>query len=79
MRTTVRLNDDLLKEVRRYAAERNTTMTRIIEEALREKLARKSGATRQRFTLRTFNGGGLQPGVNLDDNAGTRDSMDGLA
>lgn len=78
MRTTVRLNDDLLKEVRRYAAERNTTMTRIIEEALREKLARKSGATRQRFTLPTFNGGGLQPGVNLDDNAGTRDIMDGL-
>ena len=79
MRTTVRLSDELLKEIKRYAAERNLTMTRVVEEALREKLARKSGHKRRRFELPTFNGGWLQPGVNLDDNAGTRDIMDGLA
>ena len=77
MRTTVRLDKTLMREAKRYAAEHNKTLTKIIEEALREKLTRKQPEL-QIFELRTFDGGGLQPGVNLDDNAATRDLMDGL-
>ena len=66
-----------MREVKRYAAKRDTTLTKVIEEALREKLARKQPEP-PTFELRTFHGGGLQPGVNLDDNAATRDLMDGL-
>ena len=77
MRTTVRLDEALMREAKRYATEHDKTLTKIIEEALREKLARKQPEP-QIAELRTFDGGGLQPGVNLDDNAATRDLMDGL-
>lgn len=77
MRTTVRLDDTLMREVKRYAAEHDKTLTKIIEEALREKLVSERPEP-QVFELRTFDGGGLQPGVNLDNNAATRDLMDGL-
>ncbi len=66
-----------MREVKRYAAKQDTTLTKVIEEALREKLACKQLES-PTFELRTFDGGGLQPGVNLDDNAATRDLMDGL-
>jgi hypothetical protein len=80
MRTTVRLNDTLLKDVKRLAAEKDTTLTALIEEALREKLARQAvHGERKPFKLRTFDGGGVQPGVDLDNNALVRDIMDGLA
>lgn len=77
MRTTVRL-DELLQDAKRYALETNQTLTRVLEEALREKLARhKELAAREPFKLRTFNGGGLQPGVELDNNAALLDLMEG--
>lgn len=77
MRTTVRLDETLMREAKRYAAEQEKTLTKVIEEALREKLRRKP-CKPQHFELRTFDSGGLRPGVNLDDNAATRDLMDGL-
>jgi predicted transcriptional regulator len=78
VRTTVRLDEKLMHRVKRYALEHNKTLTAVIEDALREKLASRTDLQKQRFELRTFDGGGLQPGVDLDDNAGTRDVMDGL-
>jgi hypothetical protein len=76
MRTTIRLDDDLLREAKVYAAARGLTVTRLIEDALREALARRRTATaRPRLRLRTFNGQGLQPGVNLDSNAALLDLM----
>lgn len=77
MRTTVRLDETLMREAKRYAAEQDKTLTKVIEEALREKLTRKRTEPRI-VKLRTFDGGGLQPGVDLDDNTATRDLMDGL-
>jgi predicted transcriptional regulator len=41
MRTTVRLDEDLLSEVKRLAAEERTTLTAMLEKALREMLARR--------------------------------------
>jgi hypothetical protein len=74
LRTTIRLRADLLKAAKRYALEHDTTFTALVEAALEEKLTARPVP----FTPRTFDGGGLQPGVNLDDNAATRDLMDGL-
>lgn len=42
MRTTVAINDKLAAEAKRLAAERNTTLSEIINEALRERLARST-------------------------------------
>ena len=70
MRTTVRLDDDLLREVKRFAAERQLTLTAVLEQSLREMLAlRKKLASREPVRLPTFKGRGLQPGVDLDDSA----------
>lgn len=78
MRTTVRLPDDLLKEAKRRAAERGTTLTALIEEALRETLSRgREGESRaEPVSLTTAGGTGVQPGVDLDDSAGLLDLME---
>jgi hypothetical protein len=70
MRTTIRLDDDLLAEVKQIAARSNKTMTAVIEDALRQMLARQRKAEeRTPVRLTTVSGGGLQPGVDLDDSA----------
>jgi hypothetical protein len=77
MRTTVRLDDALLQEVKRFAAEEQKTITAVLEQALREMLARRQQLRhRPRVHLPTFKGGVLQPGVDLDDNAALIDLMD---
>lgn len=71
MRTTIRLDEDLLAQVKQTAAGSGRTMTSVIEDALREMLARQR-TTEERAPVRltTASGGGLQPGVDLDDSAG---------
>ena len=77
MRTTIRLDDGLLDEIRRLAAEHKKTLTAIIEESLRERLARsRSTSVGQRTRLTTAGQGGVLPGVDLDDSASLLDIMD---
>lgn len=76
-RTTVRLDPGLLLDAKAAAAAAGQTLTRLLEESLREKLARKSSRGRPtRVRLPTSGRGGLQPGVDLADNAAVRDVMD---
>ena len=76
MRTTIRLDDDLLVRAKRAAIERGTTLTALIEDALRRALAPDAAQTRERVMLSTFRGDGLRPGVDLDDTASLLDVMD---
>ena len=77
MRTTVRLDPALLRAAKRYAAEAGTTLTALIEDGLREVLARKKSAQHAApVQLPTFRGNGLRPGISLDDSARLRDVMD---
>jgi hypothetical protein len=78
MRTTINLDDYLLTEAKRLAQETGTTLTAVIEDALRERLARRAMPARSEgvFRLHTFTGHGLQPGVDLDSSAALRDLMD---
>ena len=70
MRTTIRLEDDLLIEIKQIAARSDKTLTSVIEDALREMLARRQRTEeRAPVKLTTASGGGLQPGVDLDDSA----------
>lgn len=76
MRTTVRLPDALMREVKAYAAERGLTLTRLIEDALREVLARREAADGPTpAPLPTDGAGGLLPGVDLDDVSGLEERM----
>lgn len=79
MRTTINLDDDLLHAAKVRAAERRTTLTALIAQALRRELADVgSTGSRERIRLRTFAGSGVQSGIDLADNASVRDAMDGL-
>lgn len=79
MRTTINLDDDLLHAAKVRAAERRTTLTALIAQALRRELADDASSESQaRVRLRTFAGDGVLPGVDLTDNASVRDAMDGL-
>jgi len=78
MRTTIRLDEKLLREAKRLAAESGTTLTALIEESLREWIARKKAGTRTRPPVRvhTAGKGGVRPGVDLDDTASLVDLME---
>jgi hypothetical protein len=76
MRTTIRLDDDLLAKAKKAALERGTTLTAVIEDALRRALAPGSQERGNPFSVPTFRGDGLRPGVDLDDTASLLDAMD---
>ena len=71
MRTTLNLDDELMRTVKRRAAESGQTMTQIIEAALRDMLRRPSpdelGTEFRWVTVR----GRVRPGVDIAD----RDSL----
>jgi hypothetical protein len=76
MRTTVRLDEHLLAEAKKHAAESGRTLTAVLEQALRESLARRSRQSRARpVRLKTVKGSGTRPGVDLDDSAALLDLM----
>lgn len=76
MRTTVRLDDHLLAEAKKHAAESGKTLTSVLEQALRESLARRSVHARPKpVRLKTVKGGGVRAGVDLDDSASLLDLM----
>ena len=77
MRTTVRLDEALFADAKALAARTGRTLTAVIEDALRETLARsRRTRRRQGVELPTFAGSGLQPGVDLDDSAALLDLME---
>jgi hypothetical protein len=76
MRTTIRLDDQLLREAKALAAKTGRTLTAVIEDSLRRSLALSEGGDRSPADLPTFGGRGLQPGVDLDDSASLLDLMD---
>ncbi len=76
MRTTVRLDEHLLSEAKKHAAESGKTLTAVLEQALRESLARRNLlATAKTLRLKTFRGAGVRAGVDLDDSASLLDVM----
>lgn len=79
MRTTVRLNDSLLRQAKQVAKERDETLTALIEQGLRLLLAKAHARPkRARVKLPVSRAtGGTLPGVNLDDSAALLDLMEG--
>lgn len=78
MRTTVRIDDRLLREAKQFAARNGRTLTAVIEDALRQLLSRREPPGERRpFRIHPFKGTGLAPGVDLDDSARLLDRMEG--
>jgi plasmid stability protein len=76
MRTTVDLPDDLLSEARARAAREGRSLSDVVGDAVRSSFARTATADRAQVELPTFDGGGLQPGVDLDDSSALLDTME---
>lgn len=76
MRTTIDLNDELLRAAKRRAADEGTTLKAVIERALRAALLPTRGKGKYRLRWRTEKGT-LLPGVRLDDRDSLFDLMDG--
>lgn len=77
MRTTLNLDDQLMRALKRKAAETGRTMTEMIEEAIRDLLGRPSMPAQEReFTWTTVRGR-ARPGVDLSDRDSLLDVMEG--
>jgi hypothetical protein len=78
MRTTIKLDDEVLIEAKAIAARTGRTLAEVVEDAMREAFARRRAARPSSpSSLPSFGSGGLRPGVDLDDGARLLDIMDG--
>lgn len=76
MRTTIYIQDDLLRLAKQEAAKSGITFTALVQDALRAALMRrKPTTTAEKINLPTFRGRGVRPGINLDSNAELLDAM----
>ena len=67
MRTTVRINDDILKRAKKRAANEGRTLTSLIEEGLAVILSRPKPTRRHRVNLPVSRAsGGVLPGIDLN-------------
>jgi Arc/MetJ family transcription regulator len=74
MKTTINLDDDLLAAVRSRAAEQQTTMRGVIEEALRRLLTQPDAG---RFTLELpVTRGRRSPTLDVDSNTALEEYLD---
>jgi hypothetical protein len=76
MRTTISLDEGLLKLARQTALDRGISLNELVVTALRLELYRATKSHRKKkITLPTFGGHGLRPGVDLDDSASLEEIM----
>jgi Ribbon-helix-helix protein, copG family len=78
VRTTISLPDALLENAKQYAAERRTTLSALLEDALRRQLALHPPSSASRFRLHTVRGKLVNPNLDLDRNF-QRDALDDQA
>ena len=75
MRTTLNLDDDLMRSIKQHAASTGRTLTSVVEESLRELLSHVENGERG-YTLDWVTvDGGVQPGVDLTDRDALLDRM----
>ena len=77
MRTTLDIDDRVLRQAKKLAAEEGKTLTLIIEEALRDRLSPRT-RVRKRFKIRLLTKTGrIIPGTNLADRDLLYERMEG--
>lgn len=76
MRTTIRIDDELYREVKATAARLGRSVSAVLEDAVRRGLHPPEQRSSGRYTVRHTGRGGLQPGVTLSSNAALAEVMD---
>jgi hypothetical protein len=77
MRTTIRIDDQLYREVKAKAARSGRTVAAVLEDAVRRGLAPSERSAGDRYSVQPTGAGGLQPGVDLSSNPTVAEAMDG--
>jgi hypothetical protein len=75
MRTTIRIDDELYREVKTQAARSGRTVAAVLEDAVRRGLNPSEARAGGRYMVRTTGAGGLRPGVDLSSNAAVAEAM----
>jgi Arc/MetJ family transcription regulator len=74
VRTTVTIDDELLRQAKEAAARQNRRLGDVIDDALRVLLAERP-TTASAVRLTRYGRGGLQPGVDLEDKEAMADLL----
>ena len=75
MRTTIDINDELLRAAKSCAARDRRTLRAVVEQALRQFLAGPASVVADGPPIPVFRGQGVQPGVDLTDAAALEDLL----
>lgn len=75
VRTTIHIDDDLLVELAKAAADTSNSLNAIVQNALREYLYKSRKTERAAVDLPVFHGTGLVPGVNVNNTTELLDFM----
>ncbi len=76
MRTTIRINDDLLQRAKKRAADEGRTLTSLIEDALTLIVAKPKASRRERVELPVSKAsGGVLPGIDLNQSSDLEEVM----
>lgn len=76
MRTTIRISDDLYRDVKALAARSGRTVAAVLEDAVRRGLSTAEQRTTDRYAVIAAGRGGLRPGVALSSNAAIAEALD---
>ena len=76
MRTTIRINDDLLKRAKKQAADEGRTLTSLVEDGLALILSKPKTSRRKRVELPVSKAtGGIFPGIDLNRSSDLEEVM----
>jgi hypothetical protein len=76
MRTTIRLDENLLARAKAHAASTRRSLNELIEESLRAQLSAEQKKRAPAGSLPTFKGRGPLPGVDINDSANLIERME---
>ncbi len=76
MRTTVTIDDRLLRQAKLTAAQTGRTLSDLVDDGLRLLLAQRPGRRDAPLSVPVFGGSGLRSGVDLDDKEGLAALLD---
>lgn len=75
MRTTMDIDDELLRAATSRASLDGSSLAAVVEQALREFLSASDSAVAHGPRIPIFRGQGMQPGVDLTNSAGLEDLL----
>jgi plasmid stability protein len=76
MRTTIRIDDDLYRDVKEKAARSGRTVAAVLEDAVRRGLISSEQRAARPYAVQPMGRGGLMPGVDLSSNAAIAEATD---